>query len=35
MSLLKEIEARQQRTDLPTFNVGDTVRVYSRIKEGE
>ena len=35
MSLLKDIESRQQRTDLPKFNVGDTVRVYSRIKEGE
>jgi len=35
MTLLKEIESRQQRKDLPTFNVGDTVRVYSRIKEGE
>jgi len=35
MSLLKEIESRQLRKDLPKFNVGDTVRVYSRIKEGE
>jgi large subunit ribosomal protein L19 len=35
MSLLKDIESRQQRTDLPKFNVGDTVRVFSRIKEGE
>ena len=35
MSLLKDIESRQQRKDLPKFNVGDTVRVYSRIKEGE
>ena len=35
MNLLKEIESRQQRKDLPKFNVGDTVRVYSRIKEGE
>ncbi len=35
MSLLKDIESRQQRKDLPKFNVGDTVRVFSRIKEGE
>ena len=35
MSLLKDIESRQQRKDLPKFSVGDTVRVYSRIKEGE
>ncbi len=35
MSLLKDVESRQQRKDLPKFNVGDTVRVYSRIKEGE
>jgi large subunit ribosomal protein L19 len=35
MSLLKEIESRQQRKDLPKFSVGDTVRVFSRIKEGE
>jgi len=35
MSLLKDVESRQQRKDLPQFHVGDTVRVYSRIKEGE
>ena len=35
MNLLKDVESRQQRKDLPKFNVGDTVRVYSRIKEGE
>ncbi|HQU13863.1 MAG TPA: 50S ribosomal protein L19, partial [Thermodesulfobacteriota bacterium] len=35
MSLLEDVESRQQRKDLPEFNVGDTVRVYSRIKEGE
>ena len=35
MSLLKDVESRQQRKDLPKFNVGDTVRVFSRIKEGE
>ena len=35
MSLLKELEKSQQRTDLPAFRSGDTIRVYSRIKEGE
>ena len=35
MNLLKDVESRQQRKDLPKFNVGDTVRVFSRIKEGE
>ncbi len=35
MNLLEEIESRQQRKDLPKFNIGDTVRVFSRIKEGE
>ncbi len=35
MNLLKELEKAQQRTDLPAFRTGDTIRVYSRIKEGE
>lgn len=35
MSLLKELETSKLRSDLPPFNVGDTIRVYSRIKEGE
>jgi len=35
MTLLQDVESRQQRKDLPKFHVGDTVRVYSRIKEGE
>ncbi len=35
MNLLKEVEKTQLRGDLPAFKVGDTVRVYSRIKEGE
>jgi large subunit ribosomal protein L19 len=34
-SLLKEVEKAQLRSDLPAFKAGDTVRVYSRIKEGE
>jgi len=35
MSLLQDLENSQLRGDLPPFHVGDTVRVYSRIKEGE
>jgi large subunit ribosomal protein L19 len=35
INLLKDVESRQQRKDLPKFSVGDTVRVFSRIKEGE
>ena len=35
MTLLQEVEASQLRKDIPKFNVGDTVRVFSRIKEGE
>lgn len=32
--IIREIEKEQIRTDLPAFNVGDTVKVYVRIKEG-
>ena len=35
MNLLQELEKAQLRSDLPPFKAGDTVRVYSRIKEGE
>jgi large subunit ribosomal protein L19 len=35
MSLLKEVDKSHLRGDLPAFKVGDTIRVYSRIKEGE
>jgi len=35
MTLLKDVESAHLRKDLPKFDVGDTVRVYSRIKEGE
>lgn len=35
MDILKEIEQSYLRTDLTKFNVGDTVRVFSRIKEGD
>lgn len=33
--IIKEIEAEQIRKDLPDFEVGDTVKVHVRIKEGE
>ena len=34
LEIIKAIEAEQIRTDLPEFNVGDTVKVHIRIKEG-
>ncbi len=34
MDLIKMIEQDQLRTDLPIFNVGDTVQVHYRIVEG-
>jgi large subunit ribosomal protein L19 len=35
MNLLKDLEKAQLRTDHPQFRAGDTVRVFSRIREGE
>ncbi len=32
--IIKNIEAEQLKAEVPEFNVGDTVRVYGRIKEG-
>ena len=34
LELIKAIEAEQIRTDLPNFNVGDTVKVHVKVKEG-
>lgn len=34
LDIIKDIEAEQIRTDLPNFRVGDTVKVYVKIKEG-
>ena len=34
LDIIKEIEAEQIRSDLPSFNVGDTVKVHLNIKEG-
>ena len=31
----KNIEAAQMKESVPAFNVGDTVKVYAKIKEGE
>src|SRR3954464_4547618 len=35
MELLKKVEASSLKTDLPEFNIGDTVDVHVRILEGE
>lgn len=32
--LIKKIEAEQLREAMPEFGIGDTVRVYNKIKEG-
>ncbi|MBO7403298.1 MAG: 50S ribosomal protein L19 [Lachnospiraceae bacterium] len=32
--IIKSIEQEQLKSNVPEFNVGDTVRVYARVKEG-
>jgi large subunit ribosomal protein L19 len=32
--IIKNIEAEQLKAEVPSFNVGDTVKVYAKIKEG-
>lgn len=32
--IIKNIEAEQLKENVPAFNVGDTVKVYAKIKEG-
>lgn len=32
--VIKEIEVNEQRSDIADFNVGDTVRVHNKIREG-
>lgn len=32
--IIKNIEAEQLKENVPEFNVGDTVKVYAKIKEG-
>ena len=34
-NIIKAIEQEQLRSDLTQFNVGDTIKVYAKIKEGE
>ncbi len=35
LPVIKEVERRYFRDDLPKFNPGDTIRVHFRLKEGE
>ncbi|MCX7885881.1 MAG: 50S ribosomal protein L19 [Verrucomicrobiae bacterium] len=35
MNVIEKIQREQLRTDLADFKVGDTVRVHTRIKEGD
>ena len=35
MNVIEQIEKEQQRTGIPEFEPGDTVRVHVRIKEGD
>ena len=32
--IIKNLEAEQLKAEVPQFNVGDTVKVYGKIKEG-
>ncbi len=32
--IIRAIESEQIKTDVPQFQVGDTIRVYAKIKEG-
>ena len=34
MNILEQITQEQIRTDLPKFNIGDTIRVYVKVTEG-
>ena len=34
-NIIKEIEQEQLKAEVPSFEVGDTVKVYGKIKEGE
>ena len=35
MNALRTVEKPEMRTDLPTFRIGDAIRVHVRIKEGD
>ena len=34
MTIIEELEKEQIKAEAPKFNVGDTVRVHGKIKEG-
>ncbi|MEG1442128.1 MAG: 50S ribosomal protein L19 [Oscillospiraceae bacterium] len=34
MNILEQLTQEQIRTDLPNFNIGDTIRIYVKVKEG-
>ena len=34
MNVLQQITEEYKKNDIPAFNVGDTVKVYIKIKEG-
>jgi large subunit ribosomal protein L19 len=33
--IMKMVEAREARTDLPNFSPGDTIKVHVKVKEGD
>ncbi len=35
MNIIDQIEKEQLRNDLPSFNIGDTVKVSVKVKEGD
>lgn len=35
MNLIEKTEASYLKKDVPTFRIGDTLKVYFRVKEGE
>ena len=35
MDLIKAFTSEQMKSELPTLNIGDTVRVHKKIKEGD
>jgi large subunit ribosomal protein L19 len=35
MSILKSLESKYRKTDLPEFSPGDTLKVHVKIKEGD
>lgn len=35
MSIINKIETEQLKKDVPAFNVGDTVKVHTRVVEGD